>query len=433
MRIPLSSKAGPAAGRGDVDRNWAIPIAAMLCLSVSSGIFLLFNFGVFIKHIADDLQATTGEVSLAILIAASATLLIMPFVGRMVDRIGARPIVIGSVVLLSLSLAFVSAARSLLHLYIAATCASVLGVGTTPITLTRIISNWFDARRGLALGVTLTGIGVGATVFPLTSQQLIDAYGWRQAFLLLSATPVALALPLAVFVLRDHPASVRHGAAPEARRFSFEESTRVADRSSPLEGDGLKDALKTWRFWLLGLAVLLMAASIPGVVVHLTPLLTEHGLDATLAAGVASALGASIIVGRIATGFLLDRYRAALVSLVVLPLATAGVFLLAANPTTALVFIGAIAVGIGMGAEFDFVAYLVGRYFGLRSYGEIYGVLFALLSLGSGLGPAIVGAMRDATGSYAFLPLFITPMIAVICIILFRLGPYKYAPATLRR
>jgi MFS family permease len=137
-----------------------------------------------------------------------------------------------------------------------------------------------------------------------------------------------------------------------------------------------------------------------GTIVHLVPLLTDRGIPASRAVVVFSGIGVSLIVGRLLCGFLLDRFFGPHVAVTFVVLPMLGVVTLLASSDPALTTLGALLVGLGMGAEVDLIGYLQSRYFGLRAFGQIYGYLFAVFTVGTGLGPFVMGATYDAFGSY---------------------------------
>jgi MFS family permease len=163
-----------------------------------------------------------------------------------------------------------------------------------------------------------------------------------------------------------------------------------------------------------------------GCVVHLVPLLTDRGISAQSAAFVASIAGGAVLVGRVWTGYLLDRFFAPNVTMGFFLALAFGVFLLGTGATATTALFAAMLVGLGLGAEVDIIGYLVGRYFGLRAFGEIYGYLFAGFVLGAGLGPMLMGSGFDATGSYRWVLGAFVPIKLVATGLMTQLGSYRY-------
>ena len=175
-------------------------------------------------------------------------------------------------------------------------------------------------------------------------------------------------------------------------------------------------------------AFFLVSASVQGCVLHMAAMLTDRGLSIQTAALGSSLLGAALLMGRVATGYLLDRFFAPHLGAVLFGGAAAGIGLLWMSNSTATVLMGALLVGLGLGAEVDIIAYLVSRYFGLRFFGKIYGLAFGAFLLAGALGPLVMGAGFDLTGSYSapLAVLFISASAAAV--LMTQLGPYRYQP-----
>ncbi len=174
---------------------------------------------------------------------------------------------------------------------------------------------------------------------------------------------------------------------------------RAGPSEAAVSGMTAAEARRTGRFWLLTVISFAMAAGLGGVVVHLVPLFRDLGADPLAAAGTASLVGLSSVVGRLGIGLLLDRFPAAIVSLAVLALAAVGIALLRLDGL-AMGALAAILLGMAAGAEIDLLAYLTALHFGQRQYGAIYGWQYSVFALGYGLSPFALGKMRDASGDY---------------------------------
>jgi MFS family permease len=175
-------------------------------------------------------------------------------------------------------------------------------------------------------------------------------------------------------------------------------------------------------------AVFLVGASVHGCVLHLAPMLSDQGVSPQRVALAITVLGSALMIGRVLSGYLLDRFFAPRVAMCIFGAAACGIVLLRAAAGTQLVFPAAFLIGLGMGAEVDIIAYLTSRYFGLRAFGEIYGYAFASYTLAGALGPWFMGLGFDRFGSYSFIlvGLFLATLIAVV--LLTRLGPYRFRP-----
>ena len=169
-----------------------------------------------------------------------------------------------------------------------------------------------------------------------------------------------------------------------------------------LSGVTLKSALRDYRFWLLGGSIFMIAIGVGGSITNFVPMLSDKGFEPKQAATIAGAIGVSIIIGRVLAGYLIDHYWAPLVAFPMLALpALACVILMQPILSTEQAVLCAALIGLCAGAEADLIAFLCAKYFGLRHYGRIYGVQYAIFGLGSGISPFAFGRVFDLYGSYA--------------------------------
>jgi predicted MFS family arabinose efflux permease len=243
------------------------------------------------------------------------------------------------------------------------------------------VNGWFDKAKGLALGVMLMGTGITATFGPAFVTAIIERFGWRMGYLALAAV-VMISFPLVVWLVRTPP---------------WEPARRGV--GSTYGGVVFGSAVRTRVFWQLMMAFALQALGIGGLVVHFIPLLTDQGVGRLAAASTAGIIGIAVISGRLIVGALVDYLFAPRVAAVTLVLSGFGVVGMAlAGPLLAP--LAAFALGFAVGAEVDLMGYLCARYFGLASYGRIYGLLYGAFILGTGISPLWVGLMFDHFGTY---------------------------------
>jgi sugar phosphate permease len=269
-------------------------------------------------------------------------------------------------------------------------------------------------------------MGLGGVVVPRLSNWLIEAYGWRVGYVGLGLVSLCVTLPLVVALLRDSPEAMGQrpdGDAPErgegAGRGSAAEGGAVA-----VTGLDVREALRQPTMWLLIVAFAVLGIAIGGVMVPLVPILEDRGLARSDAIAIAGLLGISLVVGRIVAGALMDRFHAPYVAVGFLLGPIVGLSLLASGVSGPAAYAAAILIGLAAGAEVDVIAYMVGRYFGTRSYATLYGVLYSAWTFGSGFGPLASATSFDRMGSYGpALAAYVVAM-AVACVLLLRLGPY---------
>lgn len=390
-------------------QGWRIVLGAAFGVGFGITGLPFYTLGVFLKPLAGEFHWTRGAVSVSALCLHLGWAVMAPFVGRLADIIDVRRL--GMLSLAGLSLGFLGASQitgQIWTLYLALTLLAMAGSASIPIVWTRVVTGWFDKSRGLALALTLVGTGVASILAPLTVTPLIQNYGWRVSYVVLAAITAFIAIPV-VALLFGKLKAVRS-------------ARQVADF-----GVTLGEAVRSAPFWYLMIAFFFASLCVGGSIVHLIPLLTDNGMTPVRAASVASLLGVATIIGRLGVGYLLDIFPARYVSSAFLLVPVIGCLILATGQTsTALSIAAAITFGLAAGAEVDLIAYLIGRYFGLKAYGRIYGWVLVAFGLGAAFGPPISGYVFDAAGNYR--PALYTGAVLYIIAagLLLRLGPVRY-------
>ncbi len=400
--------------------RWLVVAASVCGLLVGSGPILIFSSGVFLKPVSAELGVTRGDLSSALFLAAICTAIACPVFGWFLDRFGTRRVMIPGVLLYALVVAGFGLMQTNPAFVIPLIYALVglVGAVQTPIPYAAVVAQWFDRQRGLALGIATAGVGLGVVVLPPFLALLINNFGWRHAYYGLGLAVLLLAwLPVALFV-REPPALSRMAA----RRAD-------ANLTDSLPGTPAPRAFGQWEFWALTVAFFLGVMAINGTLTHVIPLLMDRGVSLQQAAIMFSFAGYAIIGGRILAGWCLDRIWGPYVAICFFAIPMLGIALLGSGATGIVPLIGAVLCGGGIGAEIDLMAFFLSRYFGLKAYGKIYGLMFAVFNIGTGLGPALSGLSFDRFHSYG--PIFIVyeVALAITCALFLRLGPYPYPAA----
>lgn len=369
--------------------NFGLLASACAGIICSSIVLPFYSIGGLVVPITEEFGWTRAEFQLAILFSTGTGVLTAPVVGWLNDRYGSRLVALPGLV--GLSAAFMLAANmngELWMLYAAYAAMAFLGAGTIPVTWTRAITTNFFRQRGLALGVMLSGTGVCGIVIPPVTVLLVEAIGWRNAYLALGLLPLLLAGPLVfLFFKPDAEAETEPTEAPEA------------SMENP-DGLTLAQAAQGYRFWVLLISIFLVYMAMSGITPNLIPALTDTGIDPVEAATAMSVFGVAVIAGRLVVGYLVDRLWAPGVAAVAISLPVFGSFLLHGEPTLGIATVAAFLLGFAAGAELDLMSFLAARYFGLPHYAKIYAVLYAALALASGIAPMLFARVFDVTGSY---------------------------------
>lgn len=403
---------------------WWVVAGSLLGLTVGNGPVMQFTFGVFVKPLSEALQTDRGTISGALLAGLVATGIATPLIGRLIDQHGTRRVALPAIVLFALGMAaiglFANSPAALILMY--ALCG-IVAAGQTPLPYSKAIAAVFDERRGLALGIATAGVGLGTMLMPMLAQKLMASFGWRGAYLGLGLVTLLVALPaMAGLVTR------RREAATAAEGTTSGPARAAPNTTAP--GMSAAEARVSGRFWCLAVAFFTVALAASGVVAHIVPLMTDRGVPAASAAAAISAAGLALIVGRLAAGWLLDRLHAPHVAMVFFSLPLLGIALLLGTSDARFGVPAAILVGLGLGAEVDLIAFLQSRYLGLKAFGEIYGYLFAIFMLGSGLGPFLMGQSFKLLHSYDPALMVMATGLVLACVLMARLGAYAYGSRT---
>jgi MFS family permease len=389
-------------------RGWLNVMAAFFGLALSYAMFTVFMFGTLVPPLQQEFGWGRAGMSFALTITNITVVFGSPLMGYLVDRYGVKRLLIPSIGLMGIAVWSMSLLpNSLAWFYAGYLAITLFGLGTLPLSYSRVVMAWFDRRRGLALGIALAGFGVGGALVPEISKTMIEGYGWRSAYQLFAALILLVSLPLAVFVLREAP------------------QVREAKAQAPEWGMRNREAARTRNYWLVLVSFLLVGVGITSVLSHLVPMLLDRGMSLTSAARCMSTLAVALIFGRIFAGFLMDHFFAPWVTAAFIVFGLAGgVTLLALGATGGWAFLAAALVGLATGSEISEIAYIVGRYFGQLSFGQIYGIMFGAFQLGSAVSAPMMGYYFDSVGNYTGALWFVAILALIGALLVAIMSPY---------
>lgn len=371
-----------ATAAAEFRAHWRMLLGCLIGIAVGVASLPYYTTGMFVGPLSQEFGWSRGAAASSALALTLGMALASPFAGRVIDRFGVRRIACGSLVCVAAGFfALAAMPASLIFFYVTILSMAILGIGSAAIGYTRLVNQRFERARGLAIGIVLTGTGVGAVFGPKMVAWAIGQSGWRAAYAVLGGVALS-AIPFVLFLLpRD---SVKSSSLSTA-----------GDHAPSLDSRSLQE---TRLIRYLTAIFTVTALGFGGMMVHLVPILTDAGNTLERAASYASLTGFSVIVGRLLIGWLIDRIFAPYVASAVFTLTALGCLLLLSGTWAAPV--AAIVLGLAMGAEVDLVGYLVARYFGMNKYGRIYGRLYAAFLLGLGISSALTGVIYDRTGTY---------------------------------
>ncbi|MDH7798690.1 MULTISPECIES: MFS transporter [unclassified Beijerinckia] len=395
-------------------RGWLLVAVCLIGISAGPAAFGIASLGLFIEVFEKQFGWSRTEVSSAASVMMICTAISMPFVGRLVDRIGPRRVLIPSIVLLGLCmLAIPFLVTQFWQFMLIYVLMGTIAAGTNSVPYMRVLASWFDRSRGLAIGIAGSGTGLGFAYVPLVGHAAISQFGWQAGYVVLGLIMFCIVLPLVFFFLKETP-----------------DGGQVEDNSAAkkdLAGMSLSEAMRQRNFWLLAAIFITLAFVLYGLIPHLTPMLTDRGLTAAAAAGIASLFGFATFGGRVFIGFLIDKFDARLVAVTFFSISALGLLLLAVPLPDWAIVVAAVLLGGSLGAEVDMLAYMTSRYFGLKCFAEIFGVIFGAVLVAMGLGPMAFGLVFDKTGSYQAILLIGAPACLLAAALMFLLPPIAQA------
>jgi len=386
--------------------GWNIVAAsfAILFIAVGAGLYAPPVFLVPLQHqFGWDRAQIAGANAAAALITAISS----PLAGLWIARYGARRVMASGGALMAAAFGLLASTQALWQLYMFNVLA---GIGLTCVAWVptqTLISNWFHHKRGLAMGIALTGIGFGGMAMAPLVAMLIDGFGWRVGFGVLSLIIGLVVVTVVLLVVRDRPSDL--GLLPDGD--SADSSTNDQSRTDsflsvePLlaapANFELSDALRTRAFWLLSICQMMWVFANLSIIAHLVAFLSDAGLSSAAAATTLGVMVGVSVGGRVLFGHLADRVPKRHVLSTALILHAIATLALLTGVSTGTVALFVLAFGLGVGGGAVVMPLLVGECFGLEAFSKILGVVMISAALGAATGPVFAGRIFDVTGSYS--------------------------------
>ncbi len=371
--------------RGELRRHWRVLLGCTLGDTIGTVGLSFYTAGVFFAVLSQELGWTGNQLSQAFLLRSIAVAIAAPIAGALMDARGPWPVIVFSLCAEALFFALMGAMPAELVVFMALQMLlAFLGIGTTPLGFTRIIVGTFDKARGMALGISVSGLGLLAIAAPVLMTVFIQSYGWRNGYFALAAVVLIGGVPALLLI------------GPDAAR-----AVTGTRRQTRPAGEVLR-ILQQPIFWRLFIILHLPTLFGSGLMVYMIKLLTDRGFSAEYAATVQSAMGVGILVGRFGAGFLMDRIFAGRVAALSAGLSGAGCLLLIA-PSDVTIVLGGFLIALTIGSLLDIKAYLVAHYFGMASYGSIYGIFYASAIVGNGISTLLISTLVEGGSSTLML------------------------------
>ena len=378
-------------------------------------------FSVFITPITQDLRISRTSVSSAYALATLVAAFGLPYIGRLIDRYGVRRIFLG--VALGFGLCAIGFGRvtNLVMLTLAFGALRFLGQGSLMLCSANLVSQWFARKRGFALSLMSLGFATSIAAHPYIAQQLIDALGWREAWLWLGLMTWLLLVPVVFFLVQSRPEDL--GMRPDGEQADNSDTTPKTGASDAVNvGLTLQQAMRTSAFWIIALALSSLSMLVTGIFFHQVSILDAQGLTAPQAASVFTVTALTMVIFMPVFGRLLDRYRTQSLFSATLVLMACSLAAMSQvqGVATALMF-GAL-FGLTSAAQHTHMAFVWPRFFGRAHLGSIQGCATTINVVGASIGPLPLGMAYDSVGSYsaALLALAIIPVGCAIAVLFIR-------------
>lgn len=405
--------------REEWSRNWRVVVGA------SAGMALLavptYTNGVMVLQLEKAFGWSRAQIATGPVIAALLSIFMGPVVGLAVDKIGPRRIGLTGATITCMAIAMFS--------FTGPTFASWLGLwfllslGTVlikPMVWTAGVSSFFNKARGLALAAALCGTAFCSSITPLLTTVLVEQFGWRGAYVGLAVFWGLVAL-LPLYFWFD-------SKIDRTRRLGLSkgpQDPQAQQHQDVLEGYTTKTSIMSWKYLRLVLGAQAMVFVTVSFVVLLVPILVSKGTSPQLAGSIAALAGITTVVGRLLGGVLLDRLNGNAVTACAVALPAISAIIVLMYPASVLALGAAVLVlGLAAGAEYDGVAYLITRHFGLRSFGVLFGTIGGLQAMFSSLGPLVVNRIYDVTRSYDQALYLFIPVCIFGSVMILTLGSY---------
>ena len=388
--------------------GWIIMVLAFMAITTYG---LFFSFGVFLEPLEEELQTSRAAISAVYTIFVAVYCISAILMGRLSDKYGSRKTLLLAAVLIGGGISLCSLATSVWQLYIYFGIIAGIGHGAIFVVPTSVLSRWFIKKKGLVVGIAISGLGGGLLIVPPLTSQVIDLYGWRVAFVLLGATFFVINGIVAAFIRnRPQDMGLRPYGETEWRFISSEHLTNTKDYP-------VSEAIRTKVFRLLYFICLFAFAAEQMVVVHIVPYSTGMGISPIAASLGLSLLGVGTIFGRIIGGFVSDRIGRVNTLIMCCAIEAACIFFLLAINSPLTLYITMLFLGIGYGGWVVLGSLILSDYFGEKNLGMIMGVWFSSGLPAGVFGPLLGGILFDYTKSYV-LALIMAGTVCIVAVIL---------------
>lgn len=385
---------------------WVVLGCILITMTMVPPIMALSNK--YLIYVTEDLGISRSAFTLANTVLQALGIFLSPFVTRFLAKGNMRVIQSVSILGYCASYFSYSLANSPIHLYISSLFLGVFYLNATLIPVSMMVTNWFNARRGLAMSLAMAGIGVGGTLFSPILTFFLESYGWRASYRLMAGIILVIALPAALFLLRKRPEDL--GLEPLGGQA---DTAAKGTRPSGGVAISVRQSWGKFFFWLLLIGMLTNGLINAGALGHFPPAMQEsHG--AAVQAAVISAYSLISIGGKLILGWINDRFGVVVSTTYACTLfGLSFVFILLSGQSVAMLYAMAVVFGLGNAIGTVTPPLLTAEVFGKENYSKAYGIVNSFTQVGLSLGSLAVASVYDATGTYRFAWIMLLVLTAV--------------------
>ena len=385
----------------------------------SSGPGQSHTFSVFVEPISQDLQLSSASIASAYGLATLIAAFLLPYMGKLIDRYGARFSLIIISIILGISCIFFGAASNFLMLTVGFGFLRFFGQGSLMLGCANLVSQWFDSKRGFAMSLMALGFGMSMAIHPPVSQFLIDQYGWKYAWIILGISTWIIMVPALFILAWNNPENI--GLKPDG----VKKSNLKNDEVEAIEGLNLTEASKENSFYILAAMWFGMAMLVTTLHFYQVTILTNQGITTEFAASLFTVSALAMVVFMPLVGKFFDNFPTKYVLATGLLINSISLISITYSNNEAYSLFYAVSFGINNAFSMTMFGYIWPRYFGRKHLGSIQGTGQMIGVIGASLGPLPVGFAIDYLGSslVTIRCLSVYPIIMAIIIIMFLKSP----------
>lgn len=380
--------------------GWRMVAVAFFVDFVAVG-FFFYSYGVFFKAIAAEFGDSRLGVALGLTVTNLVGAIAAPLVGRALDRFPLRRVIGVGATSMAIGFLGLSQVQTPIQFYLV--LGLFIGFGASSmgnLATSKLVANWFDRKRGTALGIAATGVSLSGVIMPYLSAEIISSYGWRNGFMVYGLFTFLVVVPLVLRLVISKPEDI--GLRPDGA-LVLQSSTAHADQATPPPAPriSMHDVLRERNFWAIVLTFALMFCCMSTTLTHMVPRLTDLGHDLSLASLVMSLCAGLGVLGKLSFGWLGDKLPVRRIMLLIIVLQFVGQYIMYANVDLIWFALGAAVFGYGVGGVVPMHGTVIGKTFGRERFGAVLGAMRPAMFPVQIIGVPFAGWVYDTTGSYA--------------------------------